>query len=182
MRILLALALAFAMQSAAFAQATAEDLKKHIATLQGIIAAGKTEEAAKITGDLIPDSATLKKALADGVPAETLTKIESIYKTLPTDPAARAKVLAARPGYTEIQVHASTTEQIAKYEAGSAAYKEFPGATKTLAADGILRPGMTYFEVEILEPGKDAGMKYHLFFHDGTGWKMLGPIWRVLSK
>ena len=23
-------------------------------------------------------------------------------------------------------------------------------------------------------------MKYHLFYHDGQGWKMLGPIWRAL--
>ncbi len=181
MRTLLALAATFAMHSTVFAQATAADLKKVITDLQGVIAAGKTEEAAKLTGALIPDTASLKKGLGDKVSAEVIGKIEGIYATLPKEPAARAKVLAAKPGYTEIQVHGSTTEELAKYEKDSVAYKEFPGATKTLATDGILRPGTTYFEVEILEPGKDAGMKYHLFFHDGTAWKMLGPIWRVIT-
>jgi hypothetical protein len=41
---------------------------------------------------------------------------------------------------------------------------------------------MTFYEIELVEPGNDAGMKYHLFFHDGKNWKMLGPVWRVLRE
>ena len=40
---------------------------------------------------------------------------------------------------------------------------------------------MTFYEVEFLEPGKDAGMKYHLFYWDGKQWSMLGPVWRTLE-
>jgi len=35
--------------------------------------------------------------------------------------------------------------------------------------------------VEISEPGKDKGTKYHLFFWDGASWRMLGPAWRVVK-
>jgi hypothetical protein len=34
---------------------------------------------------------------------------------------------------------------------------------------------------EGVEPGKDSGMKYHLFFFDGARWRMLGPAWRGLK-
>jgi hypothetical protein len=40
---------------------------------------------------------------------------------------------------------------------------------------------MTFYEVELLEPGKEYGMKYHLFFWDGKQWTMLGPVWRELQ-
>jgi hypothetical protein len=48
-------------------------------------------------------------------------------------------------------------------------------------AEQILRPGMTFYEVEFLEPGKEYGVKYHLFFWDGKQWTMLGPVWRALQ-
>lgn len=167
------------MSATALAQATADDLKKHIGTLQAAIAAGKTDEAAKITEALIPNQERLKKALSDRVPAELFAKFESLYKTLPREPAQLSKVLAGKPGQTEIQVHAATTEEIAKYAPGSVAANEFPEATKVLAEKGVLRPGVTFYEVEFLEPGKDLGSKYHLFYHDGAAWTLLGPIWRM---
>ncbi|HZL71116.1 MAG TPA: hypothetical protein VFC86_01550, partial [Planctomycetota bacterium] len=66
-------------------------------------------------------------------------------------------------------------------EKDSVAFKEFPGGAKKLA-ETILRPGVTFYEVEFLEPGKDAGMKFHLFFWDGERWAMLGAAWRVVDK
>ena len=83
------------------------------------------------------------------------------------------------PARTEIQVHASTTEDLAAYKEGTPAFKEFPGGARK-AAETILRPGVTFYELELLEPGKQRGMKYHLLFHDGKQWKMLGPVWRAL--
>jgi hypothetical protein len=56
---------------------------------------------------------------------------------------------------------------------------EFPGGTVEIAKQ-ILRPGMTFFEIEFLEPGKESGMKYHLFYWDGRQWTMLGPVWRAM--
>jgi hypothetical protein len=40
---------------------------------------------------------------------------------------------------------------------------------------------MTFYEVGFLEPGKDYGVKYHLFYWDGRQWTMLGPLWRALQ-
>jgi hypothetical protein len=181
MKTLFALLFTFALHSAAFAQATADDLKKQIATLQAAIAEGKTDEAAKLTSAFFPNEARLKKGLADNVPADAITKALGLYASLPKEPAQLAKVMAGKPGQTEIQVHGATTEEIAKHADGSVAFKEFPGSAKDLASKGILRPGLTYYAVELLEPGKDAGMKFHLFYHDGTAWTTLGPLWRVLK-
>jgi hypothetical protein len=36
--------------------------------------------------------------------------------------------------------------------------------------------------MSFIEPGKYAGMTFHLFFWDGADWKMLGPIWRLVPK
>jgi hypothetical protein len=40
---------------------------------------------------------------------------------------------------------------------------------------------MTFYEVEFVPPGKDLGMKFHLFYWDGSQWTMLGPVWRVIK-
>jgi hypothetical protein len=42
----------------------------------------------------------------------------------------------------------------------------------------VLRPGVTFYEVEFLQPGQPRGIKYHLFYWDGRRWAMLGPVWR----
>jgi hypothetical protein len=78
-------------------------------------------------------------------------------------------------------VHASTTAELAKYQEGSTAFNHFPGGAQEMARR-YLRDGMTFYEVEFFEPGKDKGMKYHLFFWDGKQWSMLGPIWRVVKN
>lgn len=177
MKTIFVLAALLVLHSDSFAQATAEDLKKHMAALQAAIAGGKTDEAAKMTSALLPDNARLKKALADG----SVAKAEAFYAGLPKAPEQLARLLAVPAARTEIQVHASTTEDIATYAKDSVAFKEFPGAIKDLAAAGILRPGVTFYEVEFLEPGKDLGTKFHLFYHDGTTWTMLGPVWNALK-
>lgn len=181
MKTLFTLLATLCLAISAFGQAAAEDLKKQFSALQSAIRAGNTADAAKMTSALLPDSARLKKALADGVPAPTLAKLEAFYAGLPKDPAQLGKLLAVPAERSEVKVHAATTEEIAQYAKGSTAYNVFPGATKDLAANGTLRPGVTFFEVEALEPGKDAGTKFHLFYHDGTAWTMLGPIWRALK-
>lgn len=85
----------------------------------------------------------------------------------------------AKPGQTEIQVHAATTEEIIEYKKDSVGYKEFSGGAKRIAPK-VLRPGVTFYEIEYVEPGKEAGMKYHLFYWDGNQWSMLGAAWREL--
>jgi hypothetical protein len=46
----------------------------------------------------------------------------------------------------------------------------------------MLRPRMTFYEVELVKPGETAGMVYHLFFWDGAQWTMLGPVWRMIGQ
>ena len=87
-----------------------------------------------------------------------------------------------RSGQTKIMVHAATTEQLAGKSAAPESLPEFPGGAIQAAKKGMLRPGMTFFEVEYLEPSKDVGIKYHLFFWNGDSWSMLGPVWRSIGK
>jgi len=41
--------------------------------------------------------------------------------------------------------------------------------------------GLRFYEAEFVAPGEELGMKYHLLFWDGSRWRMLGPIWRMLE-
>ena len=66
-------------------------------------------------------------------------------------------------------------DPVAAGSEGTPAFNEFPGGAKRLA-ETSLKPGATFYEVEITEPGKDSGMKYHLFFWDGARWRMLGLV------
>jgi hypothetical protein len=127
---------------------------------------------------LIPDGERAKKALREDISPESMRHITTFYREVVV-PEEEADKLA-RPEQTVVKVHAATTEEIASYQKGSVAFNEFPGGAMRLA-ETVLRPGVTFYEVEFLEPGKDDGMKYHLFYWDGEQWTMLGPIWRVLK-
>ena len=159
-----------------------ENLKACVAALQKAIGAGDTKTSLAMTKSLLCDEARLKKALKEDVAKEPLDALVKMHKGyLDTDEAKLATALKVKPEQTEIRVHGATTEEIAKYEKDSVAFKEFPGGARKLA-ETILRPGVTFYEVEFLEPGKDAGMKFHLFFWDGERWAMLGAAWRVVDK
>lgn len=159
----------------------AADLKKVFTELLASIKDGNDIKIAELTGKLLPDAARIEKGLGAGAGEESRQKVIAFHAKLPKDPASLARLFAVKPEQTEVAVHGATTEEILAYEKGSVAYAEFPGATKSLAEKGVLKPALKYYEVEFLEPGKDAGMKYHLFFWDGASWSMLGPLWRVLQ-
>jgi len=135
--------------------------------------------ATTLFASLIPDEARAKKAFKDKIAPDVQNAILDMHKNLRFKEDGAPKI--ARPTQTVVQVHGSTTEDIIRYREGSVAYKEFPGGTKRVA-EQALRPGMTFYEVEYLEPGKDSGMKYHLMYWDGRQWSMLGPAWRVLKE
>jgi hypothetical protein len=137
--------------------------------------------AAALFRGLLPDEARAKKALKDNVPPETARQLKGMHDKFSAGitPADIGKV--ARATQSVVQVHGATTEEIIRYREGSVAYKEFPGGARR-AAEQMLRPGMTFYAVEFVEPGKDAGMKYHLLYWDGKQWAMLGPVWRVMRE
>lgn len=155
-----------------------ENLKAFCENLQQTIHVKKDGKvAAEQFRSLQPDEARAKKALKDDA-GELAAKIGAAHEKMTMGEAEVLKL--TKPEQTVVQVHAATTEAIAKYEQGTPAADEFPGGAKALA-EQFLRPGMTFYEVEFLEPGKDAGMKFHLFYWDGNGWAMLGPMWRLLK-
>ena len=137
------------------------------------------KQAAVLMQSVMPDEARVRKALRDDVDGTSLQRIVSIHKSMP--PVSEREVAKlATPEQKNIRVHGAKTEDIIENQQGSVAWKEFPGGAKK-AAEQVLRPGMTFYEVEFIESGKDAGVKYHLFYWDGKQWSMLGPIWRVLE-
>jgi hypothetical protein len=160
----------------------ADELKAHFAEIQKAIRETDLKAVAEKSRALLCDEARLKKALKEDVDKDVLAKLVDMQKGFGAAPDEKIAVaFKGKPEQTEIQVHGAKTEDIAAYAKDSVAFKEFPGGAKDLAAS-VLRPGLTFYEVEFLEPGKDAGMKYHLFFHDGERWAMLGPAWRALKK
>src|SRR4051812_41163743 len=127
MKSLLFLVATLFLSASVFGQNKAEDLKKYFSDIQAAIKAGKTEEAAKLTTALIPDTARLKKALSDKVTDADLAKAEAMFASFPKDPALVGRLFTVPAERSEIQVQASTTEDLAKYAQGSVAFNEFPG-------------------------------------------------------
>lgn len=152
-------------------------LKALFTKLQEAIRSRDSAAAATITKSFFPDGTSLRKAIKDSAAIEKIKTMHAQFSDASDDQTA--KLFATDANRTEIIVHSATTEEIIAYEEGGTAYDEFPGGAKA-AAETVLQPRMTFYEVELVEPGKDRGMKYHLFYHDGQNWKMLGPIWRAL--
>jgi hypothetical protein len=157
-----------------------EGLAAFIDRVRGACAAGDTAKGKALVLGAIPSQADVKKVLLDTVSVAVLEKINEFYKQLPPSDEQVACLFSPDPKRSEVRVYGASVEEISAYEDGSLAYKEFPGGAKD-AADKALRPGGTFYEVEVAEPGNDSGTKYHLFFWSGQGWKMLGPIWRAFQ-
>jgi hypothetical protein len=157
-----------------------ENLRALFSTIHQEIHAKKNpKQAAELMQAVMPDEARLKKALRDNVSPDALKRIVAFHKGM--GPVSEKEIMRlARPEQKNVQVHGAKTEELITYKDGSVAHKEFPAGARKVA-EQLLRPGMAFYEVEFLEPGKDAGMKYHLFFWDGKQWSMLGPVWRTLE-
>lgn len=140
--------------------------------------AGDAKKAGALTRSLIPDQAGYRKAFAANVPPAVLGRFADAVKQLPADDAQLAGLIhRGDPTQSQVKVHGATPEEI---QGGSTpAAGEFPGGVKENA--GLLRPGLRFYEAEFVAPGEEVGMKYHLFFWDGSRWRMLGPIWRTLE-
>ena len=152
-----------------------DNLKGLLDTIVKSAEAGETKKAGALTRGLVPTEAAYRKALKEDVAPAVLGKLVENLKLLPPDDAALATLIRrGDPSQTSINVHGATPEEI---QAGSTtAAGEFPGGVVEHA--GVLRPGLRFYEAEFVTPGEDLGMKYHLFFWDGSQWRMMGPIWR----
>jgi len=170
--------LAFLLQDAPFKhENTTDNLKQLFEKIQK--ADEKTSLA--LTNGVLPDEAALRKALKDGVAPETIVQAVDFWKKLiPPEDAKRSRIFVPDAAYSEVSVHSSTTEELLKYEKGSAAFMYFPGGAKKLA-EAVLRPGMTWHEVVLTKPGTKEKTPFHLFYWTGERWSCLGPLWRALK-
>jgi hypothetical protein len=158
-----------------------ESLKKLFETIHNLIYVKNDNKSADaLLESWVPNEERARKALRNDIAPETLQKIFEYHKQLKSMIGNKNINEIARPEQTVVKVHGATTEEIVSYAQGSVAYAEFPEGARTMA-EQFLRPGMTFYEVEFLEPGKDLGIKYHLFYWDGKQWSMLGPMWRALQ-
>jgi hypothetical protein len=156
-----------------------ENLKALFETIHNLIHVKKDAMSAVALFDsMIPNEERARKALRNDAPPESLQKILGMYRQFGLPGNADVNRLA-KPEQTIVKVHGATTEEIARNEQGTVVFSEFPGGAVDMAGK-ILRPGLTFYEIEFLEPGKEYGIKYHLFFWDGRQWTMLGPVWRAL--
>lgn len=156
----------------------AEELK---AVMEGVLrraAGGDAAGAGRVLVEMVPTAEQLVAALAPGTDPGVAARIAAMHEELRRRPPTRI----AGEGATRVNVWAATTEELKAYERDSVAWKEFTGGAKSLAQAGVLRPGMTWYEVEFVRPGEDVGTKYHLFYHDGQGWRMLGSAWRAMRE
>ncbi len=167
-------------QDAPAQENTPESLESVFVEIHKAIHVDKSpEKALAILKGLLPDEERLKAALKPDVAKDVLDKVVAMHKELGSKMTAETIAGFCKPEQTEVQVHGATTEEIAANAEGSVAFAEFPGGAQRVAAH--LRPKLTFYEVEYLEPGQDAGMKYHLFYWDGKQWSMLGPVWRAIK-
>jgi hypothetical protein len=155
----------------------ADGLRELFTHAQAACSAKDFAKGAKIVASIIPAKDHLHKALKDDAPADLVDRVVEQSKELPADEEKTACLLSP-PGRTQINVHRATTEELAAHVEGTTATVEFPAGAQMLSA--FLRPQTVFYEVETVEPGKDRGTKFHMFYWDGSQWRMLGPAWRYL--
>lgn len=156
-----------------------EDLRSQIVLLREAMRAGRKSEGLKRVKVILPNRQSVQAAFRKSVSKEDLDKVANFYKTLiPQDDEALAQVLKVDPRYTRIKVHQASTKELQDYKKNSVAWNHFPGGCKRLAKS-YLREQLFFYIVEFLKPEAKRGLKYHLFFWNGEGWTMLGPVWRV---
>ena len=157
----------------------ADGLRAFFAATHAACHAKEYGKGKQLVMSVIPSQDQLAKLLKETVPADQIRRLADQYKELPPSDE-KAACIFAPDKRTEIRVHQSTVEELAAYKEGTPAFEEFPGGARKLA-EQVLRPGTTFYEVEVTEPGKDKGIKFHMFFWDGAQWRMLGPAWRALA-
>lgn len=155
-----------------------ENLKKLWERVVALMKADKPGPALDLVKSLMPDEVAARKAVVPNVDGAALSAMLQHYQTLSAMMKPEKAGRSFKTERDQVQVHGATTEQIAE---GAPEAAEFPGGARD-AARSILRPGMTYYEVELTEPGKDAGTKFHLLYWDGAQWRMLGAVWQATRK
>jgi hypothetical protein len=157
------------------------DLQRRFHDLHAAILSDNRAEAARITQALLPDRQRLAKALSDAVLPEHIDRILNMHSEFLSDANDVAALLAPGPDQTSVGVFHATVEDLVEYAPGTTAFESFATGARDLARMGILRPGLTFYQVKVRKPGSEYGTTYHLFYWDGEDWAMVGPAWRVIK-
>lgn len=151
-----------------------ENLRALFRRLRDLIRGGQYARANALGGSLLPDEARLRAGLREGTPINEVLRILELEKrSLPDDVY---KIFAPDSTASEVRLYRATTEELQSPPKNTAARDVFPKGAQKIAKD-LLRPGITWYIVELAVPGQDQGFRYHLNFFDGAHWTMLGPIW-----
>lgn len=159
---------------------TPENLRGLLESILAAAHAGNTHRAAALSRTLLPDSRALAAALRADAPPGIRATLQALYRPLMTGPdRALATRYVATQDHSVVRVHAATAEALAAGTVAKDVLDAFPEGARRVART-LLRPDQTFYVVEMVEPGKPSGTKFHLFFWDGAQWRSLGPIWRAL--
>jgi hypothetical protein len=167
--------------SSAKHEAGPEGLKKVFEELVASAKKGDAETAAKLIRSLMPAkedfAAFLKPDWASKVAEQSGPKVESLTKL---DAAGVVRGFGLKPERSRVDVYKATTEELAAYQRGTAAWEKFAGGNQRLAQTALL-PGKEFYAVELREPGKKYGTKYQIFGFTNGHWVLLGKLWRALK-
>lgn len=151
-----------------------ENLRALFRRIRDLIRGGQYARASALGATLLPDEARLKAGFREGVSPQEVARILELEKSSLPDEVY--KIFAPDNAASEVRLYRATTEELMNPARGTAAKDIFPKNTQKIARE-LLRPGITWYIVELALPGADQGFRYHLIFFDGAKWTMLGPIW-----
>ena len=161
---------------------TKAGLEALVATWKAAHKSGDQTALGKLAADIIPTTADLKAALKDGPATDDFLGKFAAKDLKADDPmisSLAGGLFKPKEGQSEVKVHAATTEELLAYEKGGAAFEEFPGGMKAFAA--LAKPKLTWYVVELLEPGEEHGMKFTCFVHAGGRFVFVAKPWRAVA-
>ena len=151
-----------------------ENLRKMFRRIRDLIRGGQYARANTLGATLLPDEERLKAGLREGTPESEVQRILALEKSSLPDEVY--KIFAPDSLASEVRLYRATTEELISCPKDTAAHDVFPKNAQKVARE-LLRPGITWWIVELAVPGQEQGFRYHLIFFDGAHWTMLGPIW-----
>lgn len=161
---------------------TKAGLESLVATWKAAHKAGDMATLAKLAADIIPTTADLKSVLKEGPATDDFLGKFAAKDLKSDDPMimslAGGLFKPTSAEQTEVAVTAATTEEIVAYKEGGPAHAEFPGGMKRFAA--LAKPNLTWYVVELLEPGKDLGMKFTTIVNVGGRFVFVAKPWRAI--
>jgi hypothetical protein len=131
-------------------------------------------EFVKPNADLAALTKTLRPTRADYAAvftSELAAKADAVY-----GPAwdSGQLVVAPKPGQTQVMIMSATSEELKSWTGDA---REFAGGWKDVSAQ--LKPGVTFYQFQFVEPGKQFGMAYDGLAYVNGNWRIFPKPWRV---